>query len=144
MDLNLDFTGVKRPSFEPIPEGEYVVTLSDLKIAPSKGNATSGKDNIVANGTYEVVSDTEGNSEYSGRKLFNAQVIAGTDARPEYVKLWLESLIGEPLTGEFSLDPDQLVGMECTVFVGVQPHYQDDNKMVNVIKYFIPGFDPED
>lgn len=135
-ELNLDFTGVARPSFEPIPEGEYRLVLSALKVAPGKNNPN----NIVANGTYEVVSDAEGNSEHSGRKIFNSQVIAGESARDEYTKLWLESLLGEELTGEFSLDPDQLVGLETVAFVGQAPDFRDETKTINVIKYFIPSF----
>lgn len=135
-ELNLDFTGIKRPSFEPIPEGEYVLLLSALKVAAGKNNPN----NIVANGTYEVISDTDGNTEYSGRKIFNSQVVAGESARDDYTKLWLESLLDQELTGDFSLDPDQLVGLQTTAFVGVAPDFRDETKTVNVIKYFIPSF----
>ena len=133
LDLSFDFTGVERPKYEPVPEDVYRVMCSALNVVPSKSNP----DNVVANGTYEIVN----HPEYAGKKVFANQVIAGPSANTAYIKVWLESFIGEPLTGEFSFDPEQFVGLEADCFIGLKPDYKDNTKTVNEIKYWIPPFD---
>jgi len=134
--INLDFTGVQRPSFQPIPEDNYTMILSSCKIGPGKTN----KDNIVANLIYEVVEGETTGAEFSGKKVFGSQVVAGPGAQDEYTKMWLEALIGSELTGDFSLDPDSIVGLTCQAHVNVVPDYKDSTKEVNNIKYYILPF----
>ena len=127
--IDLNFTGVEAPKFEPIPDGEYRMKLVGLEIKPTKDKA-----NIGANCTYEVTEQSDGGSEYLGKKVFNWQTIQGPSVNMGFVKLWLEALTGEELTSDFTLDPDQLVGLEVTGFVGTKEYNGNDS---NYIKYWI-------
>jgi len=145
--MDLSFTGVKRPEFTAVPEGEYVLKLVGCK--PGKGK--TNPENTVCACTYEVVGVTSIDSEFSGseeeligKKVFNHQTIAGPSADMGYVKLWLEALTGQELDGDFVFDPDQLLALECSAFVGVKEDYKDDTKEANFIKYFIaPDFNEQ-
>ncbi len=138
MDLNLDFTGVERPSYKPLPEGTYELKLVGFKIKPGK----SEPDNQVAHLVYEVTDSAEHEHEYDGKKVFSVQVLDGPGANSEYIKIWLEALTNQEMDGSFSLDPDgsQLLDLECTAFVGIVPDFRDNDKEQNAIKYYIPKF----
>lgn len=130
--IDLNFTGVTRPKFEVVPEGEYTLMLSGCKVAPGK----TDKSKMVASLVYEIVN----HEEYAGKKILSWQVVSGPDNDMSYVKLWLESLIGSELSDDFTLDPDELVGMECQAFVGIVPDNRDSDKEQNTVKYYIPSF----
>lgn len=126
--VNLNFTGVQLPKFEAAPEGEYNVTLVGCLIKPGKSNP----ENLVAHLTYEIA-----DGEFAGKKIWNYQTVTGPEIDPAYVKLWLEALTGSELDGEFTLDPEELIGLTCVAFVGLEADYKDDTKERNVIKYYV-------
>ena len=132
--LDLNFTGVERPSYTPVPEGEYVVVMSGCELKPTKAN-----DGMLANMTLEILEP----ADYAGRKLFASQLVAGEKANPGYTKVWLESFIGQPLESDFTLDTDELVGLTAACFVGTKPDYKDSSKTVNEVKYWILPFEVE-
>lgn len=130
--IDLSFTGITRPKFEVVPEQEYTLLLSGCVIKPGKNDKTK----MIAHNVYQI---DEG-GENDGKKILDWQTVQGPDVDMSYVKLWLESLIGSELTDDFTLDPDDLVGMHCTAFVGIQADNRGADKEQNYIKYYVPGF----
>lgn len=133
MNIDLDFTGVEAPSFNPVPEDDYVLVLSDFQLKPS----SKENGNIVAHCVYEI---TEG--DFAGRKLFDYRVVTGPNVTAEqkgYIKVWLEALMDTDLDGPISLDAEDLVGTVVSAHVEQVPDNRDSSKIQNKIKYFIRG-----
>jgi hypothetical protein len=131
--VDLNFTGVKAPSFDPIPEGTYKLKLVGIKI---KNGTDASSYDVGANCTYDVTEQEDGGSDFVGKKVFNWQTLAGGDSDPGYVKLWLEALTGQEIDGDFTFDSDQLIGLEVYAAVGIKDDNRDATKQVNFIKYF--------
>lgn len=132
MAIDLNLSGVERPKYELLPEGEYTLVLTDLKVKPGKNDASK----VIAHCTYEVVEP----DEYSGRKLLYWQTLNDRD-NAGYTKIWIEALMGEPVSDDISVDEDELVGRHVTAFVKHQPDNRDNTKMQATISYFILPFD---
>lgn len=130
--IDLNFTGVKTPTFEPVPEGTYKLKLEGCKVQDGKTNPNDKG----ANCTYSIVEQEDGGTDFVGKKIFNYQTLIGENNDPGYVKLWLEALTGGDIDGQFTFDVDQLLGLEVVAGIGVKPDYRDDTKEVNYIKYF--------
>lgn len=135
MGISLDLGGIARPKWEPLPEGEYTLLLSDLTVADGKKD----KAKLVASCTYEVVEP----AEFAGRKILHWQTLNGDEDAMKFTKVWLEALVGEPCDGEISLDEDDLIGKHCAAYIVQKPDNRDSTKMQNNISYFKLPFDVE-
>ena len=129
MAIDLNFSGVERPSYEPLPEGDYSLVVSDFTLKPGKADP----DKIIAHCVFEVI-----DGEYEGRKIFHFQGMNGTQL--PYAKVMLEAMFGEPLTEDISIDEDEIVGKSFQAHIGVQPDNRDTTKMQNKVSYFILPF----
>lgn len=134
MPVDLDYGGVDRPSFKPIPEDDYDLVLSDIVIKDGKTNT----DDKMAHCTFVV----EG-GDHDGRKILHFQSLLSEEGQ-KYSKVMFESLYGYPIEGNFRLDEDDLVGRKCTAHVTVIPDNRDATKEQNRISYFKLPFDVED
>jgi len=132
MAIDLNFSGVDRPSFSPVPEDDYDLVVTDFTLKPGKADPSK----VIAHCVFEIQG-----GEYDGRKVWHYQGITG-DNLP-YAKVMFEAFVGEPLTSDFSLDEDEIVGITFRAHVGVQPDNRDNTKQQNKISYFILPFDTE-
>lgn len=135
MPIDLDFGGVDRPSFDPVPEGDYVLKVESVVEKPSKKD----KSKPVLHCVFSVV-----DGEFDGRKIFHYQGLA--DDNLPYAKVMLEAILGEPVTGpisEYINEWDDLEDRTFEAFVGQRPDNRDEDRMQNIIKYFRLPFDPE-
>lgn len=133
MPIDLDFTDVPRPSFDPVPEDDYDLLLEDIQIKP-------GKDGTKPTQMAHCVFTVQG-GDYDGRKIWHYQNLTGEGLK--YAKVMLESLYGFPLETGFTLDEDELVGKTCTAHVTVKPREDDPQRMQNRISYFKLPFSVE-
>jgi len=131
MAINLDFSGVDRPSFDPIPEDDYVLKVVDHSVKPAKNNPNA----LVAHCVFEVAG-----GEFEGKKVFHYQGLTG-ESLP-FAKVMYEAIMGEPLDTGFDLeDEEDILGREFEAHVGQKPDNRDSTKMQNTIKYFILPFE---
>jgi hypothetical protein len=133
--LDLDFGGVERPSFDPIPENDYVLRVESVEIKKSKNPNKGGNHFDVAHCVFAVA---EG--EFEDRKVFHYQGF-DTESLP-YAKVMFEAILGEPLDG-IQIDEEDLEGRTFEAHVGQRADNRDKDKMQNVIKYFILPFEVE-
>ena len=126
--INLNLTGIDRPKFEVLPEGDYVLQLSDLEVKPGKSNS----DNLVAHCVYEVVEP----SDFSGRKVKYWQVLNPKPQDAGYLKVWVEALLGEPVESDLSIEPDDLIGRHCEAYIKHESRNDDKDGVNAVISYF--------
>lgn len=133
--INLDLGGVARPSYTPLPDGDYTLLLSDLTVKPGKSDPAK----MIAHCVYEVVEP----AEFEGRKILHWQQLNGDGNSMGFTKIWIEALIGEPLDGEVSIDPEDLIGKHCEAHVKIVPDNRDAEKKQNAIGYFKLPFDAD-
>ena len=131
MAIDLNLSGVERPSYELLPEGDYTLVLDDISVKAGKSDASKQ----VAHCVYKVVEP----AEFEGRKLLYWQVLNDPN-NMGYVKIWIEALMGAPIDNDLSFDEDELVGRHVNAHVTTQPDNRDSTKMQNTIHYFITDF----
>ena len=132
MAINLNFSGVERPSFEPVPEGDYDLVVSDFKVKPGKADPSK----LIAHCVFEI---TDG--EFEGKKVFHYQGITGYQL--SYAKVMFEAFYGEPLEDDFEVEEDDLIGKTFQARVGIQLDNRDSTKMQNKISFFILPFETD-
>lgn len=126
MPLDLDFAGVERPSFTPIPEDDYDLICEDCELKPGK---TNEKD-VMAHMIFTV-----DGGDYDGRRVLHFQSLLTPEGK-KYAKVMLESLYGYEVNDNFTFDEDDIVGRSCTAHVTVVPDARDATKKQNRISYF--------
>ena len=117
-DLNLDFSGVERKSFEKPEEGEHVFIVSDAEVKPSK----AGDSNNLVIKAEVVGGDSDGRSLL---QFFSLKQDALWN-----VRLFIEAIMGEEVE-QLSIDTDQLMGQ---TFVGTVK-YSPDGEYANLTAY---------
>lgn len=117
-DLNLDFSGVDRKTFEKPEEGEHVFIVSDAEVKPSKAGDSN---NLVVK--VEVVGGTS-----DGRSLL--QFFSLKQDALWNVRLFIEAIMGEEVE-QFNINADQLMG---ETFVGTVKH-SPDGQYANLVAY---------
>ena len=134
--FSVDFS--ESESFEPLPVGQYDVTI--LEAIPGESQGGNPKVDIV----LEVVGNAD--PDLDGRRLFHTFVVGG-DTTQRGVRLSLgqtqeafEVLFGSGDGGEF--DTDSFVGIGATVKVGQRVWAESkggDGKVRNRITAFLSG-----
>jgi hypothetical protein len=119
MPLTVNFAGVPdQKSFEPVPAGEYRLSLQDYKEGTVKSESSENYGATKFDFTYEIV-DNE-NEKYNGRKIFDNVTI--TENSLWRLKAMLKAFGAEvPEDGEIEVDFDDLLGEELDAKVGIQP-----------------------
>lgn len=123
--IELNFGGVG--SFEAIEEDYYDIRCVEAEVKPNKA-----KDGMNLAMTFEIIN----HPQHEGRKLFHTQSLKENS-------LWRAKEVLEALTGEsweednMELDPSDLPGLTCRVFVVQDLHYDSvraaRGEMVNTI-----------
>lgn len=102
--VNVDFSDVEE--FEAVPVGDYVVEITEAEAKQS----STGKAMLTLQLTVKEP------DEFEGRKLFDNLMLEGN-------ALWrtkraLESIMGDELPkGAYGLDTNELIGIQCGVYV---------------------------
>lgn len=100
MPFTMDYTGVQESTFEPLPEGDYT-----LRITETKETKTKERGLPMVNVTLEVVG-----GEYAKRKVFhNVVFIPKGDPGDGISKHWLK-VIGQTNDGRTMVRPGTWVG----------------------------------
>lgn len=121
MSHMVDYTNVtESQNFEPLPEGEYGVTIE--KVVESLTKET-GRPLIKIQ--YNVV-----NGKNANRKLFDNIVIFEGDAKGAGITKHFLHVIDEPYEGKFAVNPDNWVGKSLTVKVTIDEQW-NSNKIVS-------------
>lgn len=110
MSIQVDLTQANN---DPIPSGTYLAKVVKAEEKESQ------KGNAYINWEFDIISD---DSEIDGRKFWCATVTAGKGAFK--LKELLEAL-GMDLDGLESIDPDEFLGMEVKVTLGIRSYEQD-------------------
>ena len=131
MPLDLDYSGVERPSFDPVPEDDYDLILEDIVVKDGKSNAADK----MAHCTFTV-----DGGEFDGKKILHFQSLLSEEGK-KWSKTMFESLYGYPIDSDFRLDEDDLIGRKCSAHVTVQADNRDSSRQQNRISYFILPFE---
>jgi hypothetical protein len=92
--LNFDQVSSDQGTFEPLPEGDYVATVFEVKLAKSKTS-----NNEYYNWTFQVQTP----SRFRNRRLFHITTLA--EQSLWNLKQTIEAVTGEPLVGDY--DPSE-------------------------------------
>jgi hypothetical protein len=124
MAISLNLSGVQARSFEPLPEGKYLVEVLEVK---AKIAASSGAPMLAW--TFRVLDE-----DYEGRQLFTNTVL--TDNSLWKLKSFLIALgyTEEELNGEIELDPDELVGLQAVARVKTREYQGETRNDVNALE----------
>lgn len=119
--------GSDQGTFEPLPEGDYIATVFEVKLAKSKSSG-----NEYYNWVFQVRSPVQ----YRNRRLFH--ITSLVESSLWNLKQTIEAITNEPLTGQY--DPAEhlreYLGRPVTVRV-TQEEY--DGKMRNRVKRVSPA-----
>lgn len=137
----LDLSGADLKGFEPFKSGPYPAIVFDVKPV-----VTENPDGKLPMGTegYNVQFAIDG-GEFNNRRVFNNYWIPPADYDPSKKKM-LEGMFArfllaigysekEVTSGKFKFDPEDAIGRECTVVVGIRPateQYEASNNVRNV------------
>ena len=124
MPISRDMTGSGGSNFDPIPEGMEPAVIKACKYH-AKSQA-SGKPYLE----FEFALQNHPN-----RKLWRNYSL-----QPNALWALKETLtvlgIDVPDEGEFEFEPNDVIGLECVLEVGLRPHYRDpereDNEVVKI------------
>jgi hypothetical protein len=139
----LDLSGANLKGFDPIPSGSYPALVFEVEQVE-----TSNPDGNLPVGTpgYNVQFKVDG-GEYDNRRVFNRYWIPPSDydesKRKNMNGMFARFLMAigytekEVTSGKFKFDPEDAIGRECTVVVGVRPAdeergYEAQNNIRNV------------
>ncbi len=117
--LSLDLTGVETPNFEPVPDGDYTLTIVDMKKKKADKNGNPG-----VSFTFQI-DDTD-------KKVFSYFQLAGDNVK--WMKLFLETLYGVELDGALSLSSSEIIGKQIGGRIVTKPRDDDADKMQNTVK----------
>lgn len=122
MPIQVDMTGVSVEGPPPLEPDKYQAVITKAEVKPSK---SSGDPTLY----LEFAAGDE------GRNLrWNTSLNSKTLWR---LKRFLVNIGIEVPDGPFEFDEQDLVGIECVVDVGVEPHYRDparkQNRVLNVL-----------
>jgi hypothetical protein len=122
MGINLNFSGVEN-AFAPVPEGDYTLVISDVKVEPSK-NVDKPSTNIILD---MVVSGGESDGKQV-RNYLNVQ-----ESTMWRVKEFFVALTGDEDLEEFDLDDESvLIGQT----IGATLSVTEDGKYNSVEAWF--------
>jgi hypothetical protein len=114
--IKLDFSEVQGGDFEPIPEGDYLVEIEEVK------EKESNSGNQMLQMKFNVV---EG--EYEGRKIFDNYVLTQK-------ALWkLKNLfvaLEKDVSGIAEFDPKDLEGMKFLATVTIEEYQGNENNRI--------------
>lgn len=127
MGIKIDFTGVAgQQTFEPVPSGKYIVTVSDYRQGKASDAAKNpGADTIsweltidsTLSGETTVPSRNGGELKVEGRKIWENMTLV--EASMWRLKAFLEAC-GFDVEGEIDFDPDEVIDTQLVVKAGVQ------------------------
>jgi len=137
----LDLSGADLKGFDPIPSGSYPAIVFECEAIETEN--PDGKLPIGTPG-FNVQFKVDG-GQYDNRRLFNRYWIAPADYDPSKKKM-LDGMFArfllaigysekEVMGGKFKFDPEDAIGRECTVVVGIRPandQYEASNNVRNV------------
>jgi hypothetical protein len=106
--LRVDFTDVRDGGFEPLPEGEYEATVFEVE---QKVGQSSGKPYL--NWQFKLQ-----DPNYDNRRAFFMTSLSPNALWKLKDTLKALGVDEEDLAGNFELDPQELVGTECTIKIG--------------------------
>lgn len=122
MAINLNFTGVKS-GFDVIPAGRYYA-----KVVDSKAEMNKAGDALVVKLQWEVQDEYDANGEkVQGRKIFDN---LSTKPAALFKLKGLLDMLGFDASGEFELDPEQLMSQELYLDVIVDNYQGQENNKV--------------
>lgn len=116
MPIQVDMTGVSVEGPLPLEPGKYPAVVTKAEVKPSK---SSGNDTLYLD--FNVGEEGRGmrwNTSLEPKSLWR-------------FKRFLVNLGIEVPDGPFDIDEQELVGLECIVDVGVEPHYRDPGRKQN-------------
>ena len=122
MGFKVNFSDVQ--NFEAVPAGVYQVAVIEME--ENTGNA-----GVYFKTTFEIL-----DGEYAKRKLWSNLSLS-----PKAAWKLQEALISfgespDVLDGDFEFDPDNYIGVECSIAVE-QDHYE--GRITNVVSAFLSG-----
>jgi hypothetical protein len=139
----LDLSGANLKGFDPMPSGTYPAVVYEIE--PCE---TTNPDGNLPVGTpgYNVQFKIDG-GEYDNRRAFNRYWLPAADTdydakkRATLLGMFSRFLLAigygekEVTSGKFKFDPDDAVGRECSVVLGIRPateEYEAQNNVRNV------------
>lgn len=117
-DLRVDFSNVEgQRSFEPIPASRQTVVITGWEAGEVTGEEAKHKGAPKLTLEYTISGDPEEN-KFANRKLWDTFVVVESS-------LWklkaMLAAIGEDVSGELNIEPEEYVGRELEVKIGLQP-----------------------
>ena len=120
MGFKVDLTGVELKSFEPVPEGRYLATVSDLQYTDKSKASGKPKCQFVFDIVEGIDDNTRGLLDVKGRKAFY-EISLQEQSR------WnlLRTLVAlgdkeEDLDGELDIEKEDYIGRECVLLLGIR------------------------
>lgn len=135
--MKVDFSNVPdAPSFEPIPKGDYVLTITEGEMKES-GEKAKHPGTPYINWELTVVSDTKGDTTYAGRKIFSITSLHA-DALAYGLKPMLEATGKYDTAGNLDFEIADLLNLQinCKVKIRKSDEYDDKNEIAT---YYKPG-----
>ena len=120
-----NYTGVSESggNFTPMPEGNYNLTITDVK-----ESVTKNKDPMV-NVTFEV-----SGGEYDGRKIWHNVCFLPKDTKGAGMSKHFLKAIDQPFEGEVDVDPQAWKGAAVKAHVIItQYNNKDRNEIAEII-----------
>jgi hypothetical protein len=105
MSFSLNFDDI--PEYEAIPKGNYL-----LEVESVEGPVDSNAGNPMLNCVFKVVG-----GDFDGRKIYGFHLMLGPANVLWRTKQDLEVLLGEPMEGQRSFDPQDLVGSQAMALI---------------------------
>lgn len=123
----LDLSGANMSGFDPIPSGSYPAVVFEINQVEVEND--TGKLPVGTPG-YNVQFAIDG-GEFNNRRVFNRYWIPPSDydeaKRKNMTGMFARFLLAigytekEVTGGKFKFDPEDAIGRECTLVVGVRP-----------------------
>lgn len=122
MSYKMNYTGVDESgSFEPLPEGTYVVSIERVEETVTK---SSGLPMVKVR--YKVLND----GKHRNRIVFDQIVLFGKDDKGAGMTKHFLHVIGEPYDAIFEVNPQNWIGKELLVQLKIDKEY-NSNKVVS-------------
>jgi len=120
-----NYTGTqeRRGGFLPMPEGEYVLTLTDTKTSKTKNG------DPMVNVTFEVTG-----GEYDGRKVWHNVCFLPKENKGAGISKHFLKAIGQPFEGEVDVEPNDWRGAAIKAHLIItQYNGKDKNEIGEII-----------
>lgn len=118
--MRLDFSNVEgQKDFEPIPSGRYLVEVTDYKEGEASENAKNPGATTIS---WALAVDGDKHPDYANRYVWENMTIV--EASLWRLKAFL-SACGFDVDGEVDFDPEEVLGSQLVIKVGVQKGRKD-------------------